>query len=374
MAVIKKPANFSRLFGKAEVNQLAKQFQVGESIEVINYIRQGRKELFSDIAQDTAKKAFLKVSTGNFVLKEFPWFVTSTTFPDAVLRLQTNLRERFGLPIPEYVSTVHDGKMYVSMDGLENLRIVTLQNLIVCTSWSGSPEQIRSSAHILRRLHLASGVMLSEGKITGIPTETVFDHTLSLLEVGYEEIIRDRISNFSEQEIEKLDHLVENYRKEILLAKESALSNEYLLIMIPVHGDFHQNNILFDSHGEVAGIVDFDNCCIDHPVNDVAKMILSFGFFNVSEGKHPFEKIPKQIATNSASDFLSAYLEDNIYAETIKNNLAATAKTVALQLAFLGILTGGYNSSRLEELDEMPGKIEGEMNSFMQMYHIRSNT
>jgi len=354
------------------MNQLAKQFQVSGNIEVINHIRQGSKELFSDIAQGTAKKAFLKANTGNFVLKEFPWFVTSTTFPDAVLGLQTNLRKQFGLPIPEYVSTVHDGEMYISIEGLENPRIVTLQDLIPCTSWSGSPEQIRSSAHTLRRLHLASGEMLNEGKITGIPTETIFDYTLSLLEVGYEEIIRDRRSDFSEQEIEKLDHLVGNYRKEILSAKESVLSNGYLSMMIPVHGDFHQNNILFDSYGNVAGIIDFDNCCIDHPVNDVARMMLSFGFFNVSEGKHPFEKIPKQIETNSAYDFLSAYLEDNIYAETIKNHLAPTAKTAALQLAFLGVLTGGYDSSRLEELDKMPEKIEREMNSFMQTYHVRS--
>lgn len=368
MPVTKKPAGLPAFFQREEALTLAGRFSIESvgGIEVLDRVRQGKKTLLSAQGQGTARKAFLRAASSKYVLKEFPWYVSDPDFPQAVTKLQTRLKTDFGLPIPAYVPAMDTKGFFVRSEGHQISKACTLQEMVPCISWSGTMRQMKSSAKLLKKLHQATTSICAEGETRAFPKENVFDSTLDLLDIGRAELMRDRKHQFSETDMRKLDRLIDVYKDKVLSAKEDASRHGYSSAQILVHGDFHQNNVLFKSHGEVAGLVDFDNCCLDHPVNDVARMILSSCFFNVSEGQHPFGSIPQSMDQKKAGVFLAEYKKDNAHAETVTDNLKYAARAVALQLSFLGILTGGYKAEHLEELGRIPDRIDSAMNTFIE--------
>lgn len=79
------------------------------------------------------------------------------------------------------------------------------------------------------------------------------------------------VGTHSKLDIEMKSRL--HFFKDIL---EEVSQIEYTDNQLPTHGDFAPSNLLFDSHGRVNGILDFDDIRIAPKIKDIANSILYF--------------------------------------------------------------------------------------------------
>jgi len=351
--VIRKPSNIPSTFSESEIHSILKYFALyKENWKILKDVRQGQKVLQTFEKQGTARKAYVSTNHTDYILKEFPWYASTSIFATSVLGIQHYLSHNSEIPIPRYIAAKGDATVFFIQSELG--QIYTLQTLVSCVEWIGSYEQINASARLLNRLHRACLSIPEHYYTPGLTCENLFDNAIKFLNTGYIELINNNTLTLTTSQIKQLEDLIAVYSEHISLAKARAESSGYFDTKFIIHGDYHQHNVLFGRYDEVVGIIDFDNCNIDNPVNDVARILLCIGFYDIGHKSVGHNALPRTINKYRIREFLSVYFRDNPLYTSILNNLSAAMHALSLELAFLGLLTNRYKFSQLDKLLEFP--------------------
>ncbi|MNN12413.1 Phosphotransferase enzyme family protein [compost metagenome] len=125
-----------------------------------------------------------------------------------------------------------------------------------------------------------------------------------------------------------------------------------------MHGDFHLNNLLFSSSGTVSAILDFDDAKNDNPIQDFARLAVSLCIFRFYvDPQRPLALLPTSVDLPLLLE-LFAHLKGVEIARITKGPFLPTLKCIALQMAFIGLLSGMYGTAQLRELRLFPTMLD----------------
>lgn len=300
----------------------------------ISYSIRNRENLvnFQEVSA-TAWKCLVKDQNNTFILKRFPWYCNNTNFAKSVTALQRTLSEQ-GLPIPQIVKAVN--KQLIIEDGEG---IYFMQDFVKGNFYTASTQSAYSMGKILAHLHNSSR-SINPSDYQGIPHKSITEIALEIIKVY-------RNKEFADPTV--ADKLIE-----IIVVNNKLLGQKYLEHAIFIHGDFNTTNVLFSEDKQVNAILDFDNCCIDHPINDIVRCILHLGFFNfkniLNNGK---DFLSIDVDYKIISSFLSGYNDSIEQYHVDIALLAPCMRIMACELFTLGILKGEITHENFDELMDM---------------------
>lgn len=335
-------------FEAASLKPIINQF-ISEDVSLIDHFQQGKRILTIGRNTGIARKAFLKASQGRYVLKEFPFYANDLVFAEEVTKYQRLLRERFGIPVPVHLPLKDDPEKFCVIVQDSSQSIFTVQEMVDGATANDAGKAMISAAKTLGNLHLASHTIGAEGTKYLLPKENIFANTVKLLERGKRELIASRYADHANA----IEQLVDLYKTYVFqLAKQNGYRDTSLI----VHGDYHINNSLFNSNDDVSAILDFDDAKYDNPVHDVARLANSVALFDfVEDPENPFNKVPDYVDKNKMNLILESYLDGFPQgAPPIRGHFTAAVKCLAVQVAFIGLLCGGYRHNQLSELQRFP--------------------
>ncbi len=328
------------------------------NIVILDSLQQGKRILRTGRDTGISRKAFLEASGARYILKEFPFYANDLGFAEDITRYQRLLKDRFELPIPRYLPLEEHPEKFCTVIRNSNQSIFTVQQIA-----NGGPPHERlcaatSAAKRLGMLHTASYLLGQEGIKYEVPEEAIFTTTSKLLERGKLDILN--FFQLSSGHISLLENLVVQYKiyteKNELEAEEWGYTGGKIL----VHGDYHINNLLFDDRHNVTAVLDFDDAKYDHPIHDVARLANSIGLFDfISSPEKPFFQVPDKINIELINIILESYLgEFSAGKDIVRGVLCPAIKCLAIQVAFIGLLSGGYKFNQIDKLLEFPNFLD----------------
>ncbi|MEB0043074.1 MULTISPECIES: aminoglycoside phosphotransferase family protein [unclassified Pseudomonas] len=328
-----------------KIQQVAGAF-ISAPVRLLAVVRQGRKALHQAFSSGISNKFFMETEgLERFVLKEAPPYASSLSFCRASLQFQQHLA-RSGLLIPEYRSLSDDNTTFhfvLLEDGRE--RIFTLQRLADGYEFPSLPMIVKGAVDALYSLH-TSALSMPNNKL---PHYNVFDCVNDLL-------VQGRIEPEPKLNCQWLRHktkvleLIKTFSWTVNHYKVQAESVGYFEDIQPVHGDFHLNNLIFSSSGAVSAMLDFDDAKNDNPIQDFARLAVSLCIFSFHiDPQRPLALLPTSMDLPLLLELL-AHSKSVEIARIKKGPFPPTLKCIALQMAFIGLLSGMYGTAQLREL------------------------
>lgn len=346
-------SNFPReIDHDSKIQQVARAF-VNAPVQILAEVRQGRKILGQVFSSGISNKFFLETEElERFVLKEAPPYASSLPFCRASLKFQQHLG-RSGLLIPEYRSLSDDKTTFhfvLLEDGRE--RIFTLQRMADGNEFPSVPMIVKGAVDALYSLH-TSALSLPNN----LPHHNIFDCVNDLLVQGRIELEPKLNNQWLQYKTEVLE-LIRTFSWQINLYKAQAESVGYFENIQPVHGDFHLNNLLFSSGGAVSAILDFDDAKNDNPIQDFARLAVSLCVFRFHvDPQRPLALLPTSMDLPLLLELLAHSKVVDI-ARITKGPFLPTLKCIALQMAFIGLLSGVYSTAKLQDLRTFPTMLD----------------
>ncbi|AZD60999.1 hypothetical protein C4K18_3026 [Pseudomonas chlororaphis subsp. aurantiaca] len=338
---------------ESKIQQIAGAF-LGAPVRLLSAVRQGRKILHQAFSSGISNKFFLEAETlERFVLKEAPHYANSLPFCRASLQFQQHL-SRSGLLIPEYHSLSDDNTIFhfvLLEDGRH--RIFTLQQLADGSEFPSMPMIVKGAVDALYSLHTAALSLPNNN----LPHHNVFDCVSDLLTQGRVELEPKLNSQWLQHKTEVLE-LIKAFSWQVNHYKAQAESVGYFEAIQPVHGDFHLNNLLFSSRGAVSAILDFDDAKNDNPIQDFARLAVSLCIFRFhADPQRPLALLPTSIDLPLLIELLAH--AKGVESDWITNGpFVPTLKCIALQMAFIGLLSGMYGTAQLRALRLFPAMLD----------------
>jgi Ser/Thr protein kinase RdoA (MazF antagonist) len=288
---------------------------------------------------ETARKVFIETDRGVFFLKELPWYCASADFAD----FQTGLLAQLsGLGSPVLMPSVTTSGTLFFHDRLTG-SIFLLQPHLDGRSWTGRAGEARSAGGALADLHRAG----SRVRVTasgGTRDAFASAHDLIGLLLAHwtgPAQARDDVREFAR-------HALGTVGK----CRDDAYAAGYGGSVIPVHGDYNPFNLIF-AHGSdaVAGVVDFDNACMDDPAHDLAEALVRFGWVNYRGLSSAYGRVPTSFDRTSLDAVLRGYRDvDEAAADRMRPLLPPVMTAIALELAAIGLLSSYYTVDDLATL------------------------
>jgi len=340
---------------ESKIQQVAGAF-IGAPVRLLSAVRQGRKTLRQALSSGVSNKFFLESETlERFVLKEAPCYANSLSFCRASLQFQQHL-SRSGVLIPEYHSLSSDNTLFhfvLLEDGRH--RIFTLQRLASGSEFPSMPMIVKGAVDALYSLHAAALSLPNNN----LPRHNVFDCVNDLLTQGRVELEPKLNGQWLQHKTEVLE-LIKAFSWQVNHYKARAESVGYFEAIQPVHGDFHLNNLLFCSRGSVSAILDFDDAKNDNPIQDFARLAASLCIFRFhADPQRPLAPLPTSVD-------LPLLIELLAHAKGVDRDwitmgpFVPTLKCIALQMAFIGLLSGMYDTAQLRALRLFPAMLNAE--------------
>lgn len=294
----------------------------------------------------------------NYILKQIPPYCANIQFLDAALLFRETLRE-MGIPIPKFIKT-SDNKKY-ALEKLESGkdRIYILENFIDGISWKKKKEQVENMASMLAKIHkISHDIFFSKKQTTEIsydkklelPKKNVFDIASHMLKISKEVLSTNSTWNSDKKNF--LNSFINKCHVHLQKIKKSAMKKGYNTIMIPIHGDYNPTNILFDKENNIIGIIDFDDCCIDNPIHDIATALLCICYFPFEKkGKLFLDKYQYELSIRNAKLFFSHYFKNShLNSEKIIPYIDEAFEAIAIQCLALYLIKGIYTEfSQVED-------------------------
>lgn len=303
------------------------------------------------------KTGLILADTRHFILKEIPWYCSNTEFMVSVTKFQMALKYK-GAPIPQ-LYRAEDGRFFCvisdSTQNKENLqefstKIYILQQYVKGYFWDASEAQITGAALLLAKYHKLAKKNYTAEEFPKIPSRSIFDSAYELTTFAIDEI-KQKNSNITTEELTQLSNFVKFCQDDLQQLKNRALEAGYGKINLPIHGDFNHTNMVFNKDGEVAGLLDFDNCCIDNPSHDLAKIILHICYFRFKKNSTDFDSPPSEYAAKTALFFLEKYFNNSDFSSfECARYFAIVTRAVAIELCLIGLLRLSYKPESCDTL------------------------
>ncbi|HEX6343760.1 phosphotransferase [Umezawaea sp.] len=275
-----------------------------------------------DVRSDTSKKAVLEAGDRRYFLKQVPWYCDDPRQISASTRIQEALRLA-GVPVARLVPT-RDGDLWTSF-GDEHF---VLFDHVSGLRYRAHPEQVRSAALVLARLHTAAVTDADA------PRETVF--TLAADHIA---LLRKVVPDAADAAA-VLEELLAPVERQAAAAGFAALPTT------AVHGDFNPWNLLFTEDHRVAAVVDFDNCDVQSRLHDVAEALLTFCVLGYAEDSTNFAAHQRSPVDRAAvRRFLDAYEEVAPLSPAERECLPHALGAVWVELTCLGLLRDDLDTS-----------------------------
>jgi Ser/Thr protein kinase RdoA (MazF antagonist) len=285
-----------------------------------------------------------------YVLKEIPPYCASIPFLEAALYFREKLRNK-GLPIPSYLLTSNQKKYAVLTCKDAQQKIYLLEKFIDGQAWNYASSQIIAMSFTLAKLHNISSALIikakenskdSQSTLSALPKKNVFDIALRLTTVALE--VLKKKNTLSSEELQAVHTFIQQCQWRLSLIKRSAILKGYEEILIPIHGDYNPTNIIFNDKNEVAGLIDFDDCCFDNPIHDILTAVLCMCYFTFEN--HAPLRLDKQktdITLRKAQLFLDIYFKNSFFKEKqTEPYLEEAVEALAIQSLALYLIKGLY--------------------------------
>jgi Ser/Thr protein kinase RdoA (MazF antagonist) len=300
----------------------------------------GNRCTLMEVRSDTSKKVVVECVGGpgeepeRYFFKQIPWYCDT---PDQIA-CSTALQERLrlaGLPVPRLLPTdrgdlwtVIGEESYVLFDFSHGRR------------YEGLPDQLESAARTLARLHRAAVT------VPGAPGESVFglarDH-LALLA---------HLTSADGRDMGTAPALLAALVAEA--ADRASAAGFAGLPAVAVHGDYNPWNLLFEESGEVAAVLDFDNCDVASRLHDLAEALLTFCVLEYRADSTNFAADQPAIPDGDrVRRFLSAYLGEAPLSPAERACLPWAVRAVLAELLTLGLIRDDLRPDRLPDLDRL---------------------
>ncbi|MDG4763007.1 phosphotransferase [Solwaraspora sp. WMMD406] len=284
---------------------------------------------------ETARKVLIETDHGVVFVKELPWYCSSPEHARFQTSLQEALREQ-SMPIPE-LARATSGERFV-VDGMSGA-IFVAHHYTHGRSWTESIGEAHAAGGTLGRLHGASSGI----RLQGFPgMDDVFGtaHKItSLLRHGWTREAERDVGALATVLLDTIDH-----------CRRAARAAGYGDTVLPVHGDYNPFNLLYDLDSDVvAGVVDFDNACLDDPAHDIGEIVVRFAWMRYRGLSSAYGAVPDQFCDAQLEAVLGGYLDAN---EQVGRKalplLPHVVTAVATELAAIGLLAGYYS------IDDIP--------------------
>ncbi|GAB2329490.1 phosphotransferase [Streptomyces griseoincarnatus] len=286
---------------------------------------------------ETARKVLIETGRGVLFVKELPWYCSTEEHARFQTALQEQLRAR-QVPMPALVRA-SSGERFFS-DGMSG-GIFVAHHYTHGRSWTGSLGQAQAAGTALGQLHHAA----SQVSLPGFPgMEGAFGTAhkiVSLLRHSWTRDAGDEVAALADLMLTTIDR-----------CRTGAYTLGYGTAVAPVHGDYNPFNLLYAPESDaVAGVLDFDNACLDDPAHDIAEMIVRFAWMKYRGLSSAYGPVPEQLSEEALAAVLGGYLAANEHtARRCLPLLPQVVTAVALELAAIGLLAGYYGVDDLPRL------------------------
>ena len=300
-------------------------------------------------------KCLIKLSKERFVLKKIPWYCNNVEFVNSVTKFQQYLKLS-GLPIPNIQQNMYNC-LYTKVKNQELFNIYFLQKFYCGFSFQEYRLNYYNFGSMLAHFHTVSSKE-SLFHYNGLPQISLVKSTLDICKICIPEMIQKKlIDNISKKcQITRIVSLLQ----EIINENGAILeSHGYSDTYIYIHGDYNPTNVLFSDNGSIIAILDFDNCCIDNPIHDVAVALLHVCCFSYKETSFNFKYLQDDFDIAKAHLFLEGYLTElkNLHLYNAKLLLPAL-KIIACKLFILGLMVGELKITHFSRIMKVIKKLD----------------
>jgi len=194
----------------------------------------------------------------------------------------TNYLAPLGFPVPQVVVTLDclpllrfDQRRYLLLKFIPGRNIS--RRLIGPAECFSMGKMLGSLHQSLRNFPTADRLLNTLWKGSSASLPRVFD----LLKIVQAKENRDAFDIFA------IDSLT--YRIQMMQSLDVAPEQFFHLARQAIHGDYHLDNIIFDAHGDVSGVLDFDQTCYAFPSLELMRAI-SFTCFDGQDFNYAWAK------------------------------------------------------------------------------------
>lgn len=288
---------------------------------------------------ETARKVLLNTERGVCFLKELPWYCSSPEFAAFQTHLLVELADRGAAVARPLATTRGDLFFHDPLTGA----ILLLQPYLEGRSWTRTPAEAREAGNALALLHsLASRVR----PLPFVGMRDVFGSAHALVALLLDnwtgpQGAKDDIATLARLSLATVEH-----------CRATAYAVGYGTAVIPVHGDYNPFNLIFETTSDgIAGIIDFDNACLDDRAHDLGESLVRFGWLKYRGLSSAYGDAPSEFDPVAVDAVLHGYRQyDEQTAETVQPVLPTVMTTVALELAAIGLLSGYYTVDDVSKL------------------------
>lgn len=278
---------------------------------------------------------------GVYILKELPWYCSNIEHVNKLIGIQKKFVSK-GVPIPLFFKTIKE-KNFVFFNKEGRNFIYTLQEYIPGTIWTSRKDQIEKTAIFLSNFHKISKEIYLKEERALLPRKNIFEDIEKLNSMAFGELLSRLEKPLNKAEENNLIDFFKSCHAELINLKRKVVLNDYRSLLLYNHGDFNPSNLIFRSSNVVA-IIDFDNCGLDNPINDIARFILHICYFKFSSSVDDFICVDIE----SASFFLKSYFENTFFKiQKIIEYFPFILRAIAIELSIIYILRGYFTNYQL---------------------------
>ncbi|MGH3721155.1 MAG: phosphotransferase [Pseudonocardiaceae bacterium] len=272
-----------------------------------------------EVRSATSKKAIVETESGLYFFKQIPWYCDTVEQITASTTIQRQLREA-GSPLPGIVPT-KNASLWTKIGDAK----FVLFEFASGRRYSGTKEQKLGSARTLATMHL------QEVTASTAPKEDIF------------ELARDHIVLLGDTATKRAHDartVLSDFINILSRAETHARSLGWsTLPLVAIHGDYNPWNLLFREDGEVAAILDFDNCDVAQRLHDVAEAILTHCILRYRKDSTNFASIQVDgLDIRAISDFLNTYEGVAPLTSTERKCLPYVVQAIYIELTCLGMI------------------------------------
>jgi phosphotransferase family enzyme len=249
-------------FGWASLLAIRDTYGLADPVRYCPILLDGRTATLLSVRSPTSKKVVLRVGPRGqrLFLKQVPWYCSDPDTLRFSLGFQTMLAER-GFPCARVVPTL-DGALCARVADVD----FVLFEFVPGERYEYRERQLRSGAAVLGGLHAVQPPRW--WRDLNPPEESVYGLARAHLDLLPVEMPRYAAAH-------------DRLRARLLGCAERAwdalgAAGFDRSACRGVHGDFNPWNMQFDAAGEVAAVLDFDNCDVQPVLHDVAEAILTW--------------------------------------------------------------------------------------------------
>lgn len=275
--------------------------------------------------------------SGTYILKKYPHYLTNIMVLEKIIDYQLYLRDK-GLPIPLYVKSFDENRVVKIIENGQ-MHFFSLQHFSAGYTGKLNKNHLRQAAFLLSAYHKVSVSYYSDKNFFSIfPNKDILKDTLLLAKNAYKELLTQRATKFNFHEKKNIQFFFNTCYIQLFKITDIINSTDLKENNLVVHGDYHPKNIIYGINKAVA-LIDFDNCGIDNPLNDIIRFILHSCYYNFET---PIEETRK-IDSEKAKYFLNIYFSEiNQFMNVryLPETIYAISRIISTEMIIIAVLRG----------------------------------